>query len=704
MSGADIGIRVSLVGGKEVATEATLVAGSIREVGLAVEQAGAKMVAMSGAINGETASMGKLTDVTEVNTKVTETNSAALMRRFADMGKWAYAGAAGFVYESAKMALGYEKTTTQISATANISEDAAKKISSAFLHTNGTVTYSAQQMATAFQPIAGQLSEITHGAVNAHSSMMLMNASMNLATASGEQLATSTGSVAQVLQSYSEGLSQADNVSNVLFNTSRLTANSTSAVASSVDRLHMRLGQVMPSLADTSGLLLDLATKGGVNGTRGLNMVSGALSTLLTNSPTVSSMLNKLGLSVNNFIGPNGKFLGMANAISVLNPRLASLNQHQQQLAETSLFGQGAAEAMGKTVLAGAAAYESARAAATRANAVQEAANKVTNSLGGQWDLLMKDVHNAGVVIGSFLLPKLLTIGKWFMQNKPVMLGIIFIIGTLMVAAMAAWAVEATKSSALFKFLFAQESAEAEISSRKQIAAMGRTTAMWMFNAAKQIAAWGGVAAAATATFIAENLASLGIIAGVALIGAAVVYMAYHWKQTWDDIKNWAEDAWHFVTRIWDGVESWFKGIVHDVANIGKGMWDFIYNEFVKIANKIIVAYDDTLGWIPGMHVNSLHTIGGVPASASGGAASGSQGAPMMASGAAGTTGGTGPMIGEHVSMVTPGSTNTSAVPAQVIANNGGGEGQHHVIQLVVDRKVLSELVYKEMRSNYARR
>lgn len=61
------------------------------------------------------------------------------------------------------------------------------------------------------------------------------------------------------------------------------------------------------------------------------------------------------------------------------------------------------------------------------------------------------------------------------------------------------------------------------------------------------VVAFGLIAAAATAAFIAENAATLGIIAGLLALAAAGVYLATHWHQVWGDIKRWFDDAVRFL-------------------------------------------------------------------------------------------------------------------------------------------------------------
>lgn len=727
MSGvSDIGIRISIEGGKEAAVQAGAVADSLKDVGDAAKGAGAGGVQASGGIDALSTSFGRLDDLSisssaalgemssmlKANsvemtlmaakndalmetsladnatfaglTKSMGTNLGAvgldtnkLKSDFVEFGKGATIAVAAVgamvAYETAKMAMAYGSTTAAIAANANISVGSAKAISSAFLDTGGKVTFNAQEMASAFAPVAGQLAAVEHGALNVHTSMMFMNAAMNLSSASGEALSSDTQSLTDVMQTYGLQVDKVNGVSDILYNTSRLTANSTTSLATTMDHLHSRLGQVMPSLADTSGLMYDLSEHG-ASGTRGTNMISGAMTTLLSRSANVSSMLEKLGLNADSFVGPNGKFIGMANAIGLLQPRLAVLPQDMQLLAEKTLFGSAAQQIMGQVVLAGVPAYDSARAAVTRLNVVQDAARKQSQSTAGQVEILKAQFHDWGIIIGQFVLPILVDIGKWMLHNKPIIAALAIVIGTAMVAAMYLW-VESLVTSA---------------------------TAMAAFGLAMDAMPW------------------------VAL-GVALILLATHWKQVWDGIKIAFDFVWKYLDKILhnDFVlaligpvgtliflgEHW-KTVWNGMRDVVRVVWNFL--------KPIFDAVKDGLGAIG----KAAHSVGGffggigkIFGFAEGGVVPGPQGSPMLAmvhggevitppqniynaSGSAMTP----VMLGQAVSKVTPGSANSSAVPSQVIANNGGGSGQPTVIQLVVDRRVLAELVYNEMQNSYARR
>lgn len=730
MSGAsDIGIRISLEGGKEAATQAGIVADSLKDVGDAAKGAGAGAVEGSGGIDVMQKSFGKLDEssllsMNAIKAFSSETTAAMveatvaigkadlviqgvqddeiaatastgllsrafstagldagkLMSDYAKFGKavtvTAVAVGAIVTYEAAKMGMAYGSTTAAIAANANMSVSSAKKITDAFLTTGGTVTFNAQEMSSAFAPIAGQLSAVEHGALNVHTSMMFMNAAMNLSSASGEALSADTQSLTDVMQVYGLQIGKVNSVSDILYNTSRLTANSTTELSSTMDRLHSRLGQVMPSLADTSGLMYDLAQHG-ASGTRGTNMISGALTTLLSRSANVSSMLEKLGLNADSFVGPNGKFIGMANAIGLLQPRLAALPQDMQLLAEKTLFGSAAQQVMGQVVLAGVGAYDSSRAAVTRLNVVQEAARKQEQSLQGQVQKLKAQFHDWGIDLGQWLLPKLVNVGKWMLQHKPIVIALAAVIGTALVGAMVAWAASMVTAAG---------------------AALGLDAAL-----------------------------SFSVVGTILALVGVLVYVAANWKTIWGNMKRDFDIVWHYLDGILhnDFVlalmgplgeliflgEHW-KTIWHGMQDVVRIVWAYLKPIFEAVKTGI------------GDIGKAVHTVGGFLGGAAhllgfseGGVVPGPQGAPMLAMVHGGevitppqniynATGSaiTPVMLGQAVSKVTPGSASSSVVPSQVIANGGGGSGQPTVIQLVVDRRVLAELVYDEMQNSYARR
>lgn len=102
------------------------------------------------------------------------------------------------------------------------------------------------------------------------------------------------------------------------------------------------------------------------------------------------------------------------------------------------------------------------------------------------------------------------------------------------------------------------------------------------------------MAASATAAFIAENAATLGLIAVIGGIVTAIVYVATHWQQSWTDIKNWAEDAWHF---IYDGIGKYLLPLLGPAGLIALGVielaqhWSTVWGTIKRVAA-------DVWGWL----------------------------------------------------------------------------------------------------------
>jgi Phage-related minor tail protein len=108
------------------------------------------------------------------------------------------------------------------------------------------------------------------------------------------------------------------------------------------------------------------------------------------------------------------------------------------------------------------------------------------------------------------------------------------------ISSMASGFASAASSVASFTVQTVKQAGEAMVATGAWIAEHAAAAASFI---AENVA----MAASATAAFIAENAATLGIVAGIALLVAGIIYLATHWKQVWDGIKKVALDAWHFL-------------------------------------------------------------------------------------------------------------------------------------------------------------
>jgi len=118
------------------------------------------------------------------------------------------------------------------------------------------------------------------------------------------------------------------------------------------------------------------------------------------------------------------------------------------------------------------------------------------------------------------------------------------------------------------------------------------------------------MAAAAIAT-IAATWPILLIIAAVALVVAAIWYLATHWKQIWADIKKWAGEFWHWLkaafkagldavkagwNESWGNVKRWFHEAITAIKGWGVSFWNWIKGAFKSGLNAIKAGWNESWG------------------------------------------------------------------------------------------------------------
>lgn len=389
---------------------------------------GAKLAA---GIMGESGVLGKVGE--ELGLKLTAGMAIALV---------ATAGLA------VKMASDMQESDAKIQGNAQITAKAATAVGDAFLGTAGKSTFSGAEMAKAFAPVAGVIQTITGHTLTAADSMKVMAASSDLAEASGQPLANTTSDLAAVMQSFGLKVGDAADTSNTLFNTSRLTNVGLDQLASTVDRLHGRLGIAAPSLADTSGLMVDLASHG-ISGSRGVMVVQSALTTLLGGSKATNGELKTLGVNV---FDSSGKFVGMQSVLAQLTPKLKGMSDSQRTAAESALFGSSSAAALNSTVLAGAKSLGDATAKVTAHDAAEKAAAASASTFEGKLKTLKSGFTDILTTVGEKLMPVFMALETWVTKN----IGpILTIVATLVAWKIATLAIsEATKAWTIIQGLF----------------------------------------------------------------------------------------------------------------------------------------------------------------------------------------------------------------------------------------------------------
>lgn len=515
-----------------IANESVLLTVEARDKASAVIE---KITGVMGKFGADVESAGKKAGGgTDASGASAESATPKLMK-LALVGGTVAAAAIEIGKRSVEAAQQYQQSTAVLAAHANISQQAADAVGKAFLSTAGDTTFSAQQMMEAFAPVAGQFSMLQGHALNAADSLTIMKASTDLAEASGSSLDETTKALANVMVTYHMNVSQASNASDILFNTSRLTGVGVSEVAQSVDRLKSRLGVAAPSLGDTATLMAELSSHG-VSGSRGIMLVNTAMNTILGNSKNTSDELKKLGINV---YDSSGKFVGMKTVIEELGPKLNGMTDAQRKQAETALFGASAGAVMDGVLRDGTGVWDSYAEKINEAGAAHENAEKMDATFQGSLEKLEAAVKDAGISLGTALLPVVTKFLSIVMQ---------------IIQPILQW-----------------------VTAHQHLAATILLVAGVVGSLVTGLALLGMVIGA-VGTALGMLLSPVGlIIAAIVALGIGIYELITHWN-----------DVVHFVTGIWNGFLGWLKGVMGGFMTWWHSWWDPFFQVVSVVWDNIV--------------------------------------------------------------------------------------------------------------------
>ena len=171
---------------------------------------------------------------------------------------------------------------------------------------------------------------------------------------------------------------------------------------------------------------------------------------------------------------------------------------------------------------------------------------------------VVKNIGMALIPILEKLMEAIKGVVDWFTQHKAIAEAVGIVIGTVLVAAIGAYLVS-----------------------------LGQAAVESTINFAKMIAGWVATGAAATASAaetvaagIAANLATGGMVLAIGLVVTAIAYLATHWKETWDGVKEVINIAWTWIKEKVD----WLWNIFTETSPLGMALkwlgehWSSIWN------------------------------------------------------------------------------------------------------------------------------
>jgi TP901 family phage tail tape measure protein len=473
----------------------------------------------------------------------------------------------------------YVSSTDLMAANAGITIKQANLIGSAFLSTGGQTEFTAQQMMTAFAPVAGQLAFLNGSALSAAQSVAFMNAAMALATATGQPLSATVKDLSTVLMAFKIPVTDAAAATDDLYNTSRILGVPMDSLTSSLTRARTAAGAAGPSLQDMSAFLADLAVHG-ESGRGAMTLLGTALTGLEAPSAAVKKAQDALGIS---FIDSHGNLLSLEGIIAEANPIIAGMGSAQAAATLKSIGFGGASSKLVETIQAGVPAFLRSQAAIDKTGTAAAGASEATDNLGGMWDKFKAKVIDLATSLGMTLMPDVTAVFGYITQTAiPAAVAIASGIGGFITKAGLLEPILAAVGVALAAWTIASVIAGAIAILTGAVAILAPLLAVFAPGLAASALAMMGLD-----TAIAANPIGLIVIAIAAFV-AALVLVVTHLTL----VKQIASDVWGFILSITTAVWSQIKGVVLPIVTVIVSVVTVAFNTIKSVITVVLAVLE----------------------------------------------------------------------------------------------------------------
>lgn len=236
---------------------------------------------------------------------------------------------------------------------------------------------------------------------------------MNLAAASGEDLATTSDIVTDALTAFGLSAKDSGHFADVLAKASSSANTNVSMLGESFKYVAPVAGALGYSAEDTA-IALGLMANAGIKGSQAGTALRGSISRLVKPTDDAAAMMDKYGISLTN---ADGTMKPLGEVMNNLREKLGGLSEAEQAQAAATLFGQEAMSGMLAIINASDSDYQSLTDSIYNADgAAQQMADTMLNNLSGQLTLLKSALEGLAIQFGEILMPYIKQFVTW-LQN-----------------------------------------------------------------------------------------------------------------------------------------------------------------------------------------------------------------------------------------------------------------------------------------------
>lgn len=227
---------------------------------------------------------------------------------------------------------------------------------------------------------------------------------MNLAAASGEDLASTSNIVTGALTAFGLSAKDSSHFSDILAAASSNANTNVSMMGETFKYAAPVLGS-LGYTAEDAALAIGLMANAGIKSSQAGTALRGAITNLAKPTDTVAAAMDKYGISLTD---SSGKMLSLRELMEQLRQKLGGLSEAEQAQAAAALFGKEAMSGMLAIINGSDKDFEKLAGAIDNCDGSSEKmANTMNDNLQGQITILMSQLQELAISFGEILMPKI---------------------------------------------------------------------------------------------------------------------------------------------------------------------------------------------------------------------------------------------------------------------------------------------------------
>lgn len=227
---------------------------------------------------------------------------------------------------------------------------------------------------------------------------------MNLAAASGEDLASTSDIVTDALTAFGLSAKDSSHFSDILAAASSNANTNVSMMGETFKYAAPVLGS-LGYTAEDAALAIGLMANAGIKSSQAGTSLRGAITNLAKPTDTVAAAMDKYGISLTD---SSGKMLSLRELMEQLRQKLGGLSEAEQAQAAAALFGKEAMSGMLAIINGSDKDFEKLEGAIDNCDGSSEKmANTMNDNLQGQITILMSQLQELAISFGEILMPKI---------------------------------------------------------------------------------------------------------------------------------------------------------------------------------------------------------------------------------------------------------------------------------------------------------